>query len=340
MISTHQKFQALLFCVLLCTIGCQPKEENKFESQWPGTWRVWLGPEYWANPMQDWSLNRGRIECVASGGNRNVFLLTHELDSAAGDFKMSVDLGAANWETLSDSGWVGFKVGIRGEFKDYRDNAVRGEGFPAGITTDGRLFIGKIDEQTTPIDKELDFVNLSLEASTSAENYQLKLTVSDGDGNTLSTLEKSDIHPDWLAGGLALVCHSGKLPEVNGARNPVDYPDWGFIPGTARGGEVKFWFSEWELSGSKVRHYPERAWGPILFAQHTLSDKTLKMTAQLVPGGGDDGKEVALQTKTGEAWTTISTAAIDPAARTATFKIPDWDAQEDVAYRLSYSAWI
>ncbi|MGI9545098.1 MAG: alkaline phosphatase D family protein, partial [Cyclobacteriaceae bacterium] len=296
-------------------------------------------PEYWANPMQDWFLNRGRIECVASGGNRNVFLLTHELDSSAGDFRMNVDFGAASWETLADTGWVGFKVGIRGEFKDYRDNAVRGDGFPAGITTDGRLFIGEVDQQTIPIEKELDFVNLSLEATASSNNYLLKLSVSDGDGKLLSTIEKTDIHPDWLAGGLALVCHSGKLPEVNGARNPIDYPDWGFIPGTARGGDVKFWFSEWELSGSKVRHNPERAWGPILFAQHTLSDNTLKMTAQLVPGGGDEGKEVVFQTRTREGWATVAEAPVDPDARTATFKISDWDSKKDIDYRLSYSAW-
>ncbi len=45
------------------------------------TQRTWIGPEYWANPLQDWQLNNGRIECVQSGGDRNVFLLTHELTS-------------------------------------------------------------------------------------------------------------------------------------------------------------------------------------------------------------------------------------------------------------------
>src|SRR5688572_28826576 len=26
--------------------------------------RLWLGPEYWANPLQDWRIANGRIECT------------------------------------------------------------------------------------------------------------------------------------------------------------------------------------------------------------------------------------------------------------------------------------
>jgi hypothetical protein len=34
-------------------------------------------------------------------------------------------------------GWVGYRVGIRGAFDDYRDSAVRGAGLNRGITADG-----------------------------------------------------------------------------------------------------------------------------------------------------------------------------------------------------------
>ena len=40
--------------------------------------RAWLGPQYWANPLQDWRLIDGRIECCVSGGDRNVFWLTYD----------------------------------------------------------------------------------------------------------------------------------------------------------------------------------------------------------------------------------------------------------------------
>src|SRR6266404_5153308 len=65
-----------------------------FESQWNNTPdRVWLGAEYWANPLQDWRVAGGRIECVNAAPNRNVHLLTRQLSEQAGDLSMSVKLG-------------------------------------------------------------------------------------------------------------------------------------------------------------------------------------------------------------------------------------------------------
>ena len=57
---------------------------------------VWIGPDYWANPMEDWKLANGRIECVRTGPNRNVQLLTHQLGKQAGEFTMSVLIGRAD----------------------------------------------------------------------------------------------------------------------------------------------------------------------------------------------------------------------------------------------------
>ncbi len=47
--------------------------------------REWLGPDYWTNPLQDWKLANGRLECRVSGGDRNVFLLTKEVADRPGD---------------------------------------------------------------------------------------------------------------------------------------------------------------------------------------------------------------------------------------------------------------
>ena len=41
--------------------------------------RVWLGPDYWANPLQDWRKAGDRIECHVAGGDRNVFWLVKEI---------------------------------------------------------------------------------------------------------------------------------------------------------------------------------------------------------------------------------------------------------------------
>jgi hypothetical protein len=55
--------------------------------------RIWLGPEFWANPMEDWAIGNGRIECRSAAGNRNVHLLTHQLGPGSGGFFMSVLTG-------------------------------------------------------------------------------------------------------------------------------------------------------------------------------------------------------------------------------------------------------
>jgi len=41
--------------------------------------RVWIGPEYWANPMEDWRVAGGRLECTRAGANRNVHVLTRQM---------------------------------------------------------------------------------------------------------------------------------------------------------------------------------------------------------------------------------------------------------------------
>ena len=34
--------------------------------------RVWIGPGYWANPMEDWRVSNGEVECITPGPNRGV----------------------------------------------------------------------------------------------------------------------------------------------------------------------------------------------------------------------------------------------------------------------------
>ena len=171
----------LRFLLLLCTsailIQCNTTNHSAvFQSDWSTPTRVWIGSEYWANPMQDWQLNNGRMECITSGGDRNVFLLTHEMDSISGDLKTQVTIGSLE-ETLSE-GWVGFKIGVKGEFEDYRDSAVRGEGLSVGITDEGSLFIGSLNPEAPSIKLDQSSITLVLSAIPDDNtNYQIKLEV-------------------------------------------------------------------------------------------------------------------------------------------------------------------
>src|SRR4051812_33669953 len=81
--------------------------------------RVWLGPEFWANPLQDWRVANGRIECVNAAADRNVHLLTRQLGEKAGTFVATVRLGRVDGKLNAGKGSAGFRVGIQGPLKEY-----------------------------------------------------------------------------------------------------------------------------------------------------------------------------------------------------------------------------
>ena len=96
-----------------------------FASQWQKTPdRVWLGAGYWANPLQDWRVAGGRIECVNAAPNRNVHLLTRQIGEQPGDVSMTVRIGRVGGGKLGEGkGSAGFRIGIMGPLREYRNLA-------------------------------------------------------------------------------------------------------------------------------------------------------------------------------------------------------------------------
>ena len=208
--------------------------------------RVWLGPDYWANPLQDWRKSGDRIECHVAGGDRNVFWLSKEIAPNAKAFQMSVRLGELE-NNAQREGWVGFRIGMRGHFNDYRDTAVRGLGLECGVTADRRLFIGKIGNG--PVIPPLTDLTLVLEGT----GTRLRLFVDD------KSIEE-DVGAEWIGGGVALVCHSGEPPRSLPSRAEPKQASSG-KPNQQRGGEMRFWFRDWSLNGPSVVSHPERHGG-------------------------------------------------------------------------------
>lgn len=309
-----------------------------FASAWaPEAERIWLGPEYWANRLQDWRAANGRIECTTSGGDRNVHLLTRELGPGKGDLKMSVRLGRLGEGKLAP-GWAGFRVGIKAAaFDDYRSRVSRGAGLNAGITTDGQLFIFAPERAKQGNPLPLDALELRLEAQPKEAAYALTLSAHEPQTGAELARVSQDIMPEaTLVGGLALVCDhrpSLAVPPDKKAKGPRPKAGGRQAPG----GNVRFWFRDWRLSGSKLEAHDDRAFGPILWAQHTLSNGVLKMTAMMPPIGEKDAQTVRLQVKKGDEWATVAEAPIDKLARTATFRVANWDAAKDTPYRVAYT---
>jgi len=132
-------------------------------------------------------------------------------------------------------------------------------------------------------------------------------------GKPLADITLKNLDIGLLKGNVALVSHPG-----TGDR-------------TAR-----FWFRNWHLSGDKFALFEERNCGPLLSCQYTLSKKTLKLTAQLMPIGENDNYDVMLQVSHEGEWIDIASTKIIEPAFTATFKMENWNDTLNVAYRIKY----
>ena len=90
-----------ILSLIILSTGCNKTKRELISSLPTNNIRTWVGPEFWANPLQDWQLENGKIECVVSGGFRNIFLLTKEIGKQSGDFSISVR--AKNLNPKSDT---------------------------------------------------------------------------------------------------------------------------------------------------------------------------------------------------------------------------------------------
>jgi len=300
-------------------------DAREFRSAWPkGVERTWPGPEYWTNRLQDWRIRDGRLEGLIPAADRNVHLLTREIGSKPGSWTMRVRFGvSAEAKSVKQKNWAGFRIGARGEFGDYRDSAIYGKGLEAGLLSDGTLFIGNLEALESDMVRfalgKLFFqgVELALSAAPSGSGCQLTLTVFDpSTKGKAAALDYDGVPPETLAGNLALVANLPDLELVEDA--------------------PAVWFEDWSVAGEGVEAHEERAFGPVLFAQYTLSRGALKLTAQLPPVGAKDGKTVRLQIKKEAGWADAGEAPVDPDARTAVFRVDKWDGTREAPYRILY----
>jgi len=109
---------ASTLCLLSLTASCPfSGKAHIFRASWPeGVVRAWVGPEFWANRLQDWRVAQGRLECLESSSEkpmRTVHLLTRSLGEEKGDFRLKVLTGLleAEPEVIPEDAASGFLVG-------------------------------------------------------------------------------------------------------------------------------------------------------------------------------------------------------------------------------------
>lgn len=291
--------------------------------------RVWVGEAFWANRLQDWQINDGRLESVVTEGNlplRNVHCITAQLKPDPEDLNLSVRAGITDERDQVRAGALcGFLLGAGGSDLDYRaaslihHSSAPNAGLLIGVTGEGNLFYGKdaaVPERQggkrVPTPEILQSLTLHVEGAHRGEQYILKVTLRDTELQVHDTLSLAT-DPSILTGNIALVSHSG----------------FGEDP-------VNFWFNDLSIGGGKVAYQPDQSLGPILFSMYTLSDHTLKLSAQMMPMSDKDHNEVAFQVKENGQWKTLDQASFAYPSYNAIFKIENWDASGSQPYRIAY----
>ena len=284
--------------------------------------RTWIGPDFWANRLQDWSINNGRIETTQQAADkplRTLHLLTRRVGPQEGTLRMQVETGWLEAETMTEQAEVGFLIGA-GRTMDYRAAALihhspgPGAGIFAGMDRKGNLFIRNIGESPENIvflptnAAAINTATLSVDIASEPEGYKITIARFGSDGTTAEqTLELPNLTSQDIEGNVALVSSYDRA-----------------------------WFSDWVIEGNKFDSFPDRTAGPVLGTQYTLSRQTMKMTAQLMPIGDQDSQQATLEIMENGQWQPIATEPVVVPGYTATFRVTDWNDTQDIPYRVAY----
>jgi len=287
--------------------------------------RVWLGGEFWANPMEDWHVVDGAAECKSTGGHRSVHSLTQQITNPAGSFTMSVMLN--RFVKGQQDGGAGFRIGIRSEINEHRSNCFALRGVDAGIVGT-RLILGP---ETTPLVKATDMQGVELQLSGTPTDGQMILTLEAKSPETGANLGKLShtVPAESLLGNVALVSNFTASADRRPGRQQA-----------AAGSRYRF--SNWTMAGDAFTVSPQQRFGPLLWSMYSLSDSrteegfVMKLSALTGPMGASDSQVVELFVQRGGKWQSLGEAKLDPDAWVATFRIPKWDEKAATPYKLVY----
>lgn len=190
----------------------------RFRSSWHRSRdRIWLGPELWANPIQDWRVQSGRLECVNAESGRNVQMLTWSVGPDAFEFSAGVRLGLIDGTPLAEgAGSAGFHLGINGVLKDYRHSQIFGKGLSAGLTRTGGLFIGDGTQAARgAVDLSRPAVDLRLNVTPAGGAYDVLLSVLDPATNrVLGEMERLALPAAQLQVNVGLIANVERLRRL------------------------------------------------------------------------------------------------------------------------------
>ncbi|MDU0354999.1 alkaline phosphatase D family protein [Paraglaciecola aquimarina] len=299
---------------------------NPSRDKWHKTHdRVWLGGEYWANPMEDWRVVDGGAECLTRGGNRSIHSLTHQLTHLDQSFTMSVTL--ARLEKYQRDGGAGIRLGAKSELNEYRSNCFVQGGYDLGIKNN-ELILGN---NTAPLTSKIDNQEVTLVLTGAPQSGAMALALTAklaSSGKVIGQLSHL-VPASELSGNVALVSNFS-IHSVSQEKVPEDKLG------------ARYRFSNWTMQGEAFSVIEEQKFGPILWTMYTLSDSrndegfVMKLSAYTGPIGAQDNQQVELQVQRNNQWLSLGKQTINHDGWLATFRIANWNEKLDTPFRVIY----
>jgi len=289
-----------------------------------GVVRTWIGPWYWANRLQDWQLNTGRIESRGDLRCRTVSVLTREIVAGTAACTLRVRMG-----TLALApGFSGFLIGVGAGELDYRAAALA---YSASGTGGGLLCVYDTDGR----------VRFRDHTSESSQFAYTALGTPGTAGPARSTLEDVtltlEIIPATGAFDLLLTARATSTGAILSRAALLAVPEWrivgGFALASSRG---RHWFRDLMTGGAKIAEHPERRFGPILGTMFSVADDVMRLNAVVAPVGRADPQMVQLQYRLPGGWWYTAPALPLGSGYNAVFSVYGWDSSQQWEYRVLY----
>lgn len=312
-------------------LGLKPVEQIT-----TNTTRYWLGSSFWGNRLQDWQVNNGRIECLngqKSWEVRTVSILTRRLTEQTAPARIKVKLGQLEPNKQS---YAGLLLGVGQGGLDQKGCSLvqrssgTGGGIMAIIDQTGQLafkdFGANVDtlnyktlalssgKPTSKLTKAPIYLDCQI-IPNGTSHYDIHLTALDEKQKEISFALLPKIEASIVTGGISLLSSP---------------------PNGQSGG--RWWFSDIQTAGDKIKHLPEFALGPVIGCMYSLNQSVLKLSTQLMPIDLTKHKKVRLDYKRAgsQSWVAGPQSAIED-GYVGVFRIENWPHQYEFDYRVVFA---
>ncbi|MFC1483623.1 alkaline phosphatase D family protein [Candidatus Neomarinimicrobiota bacterium] len=326
---------------------------NLVEDWEPAKSRRWVGPNLWANRLQDWQVSEGRLECCLRDNNppmRTVHAITKEVEVERGtEFHLTVELDGTGSHLRASNAMTGLLIGAGNDWLDYRAAAIvqANSGLGGGLLCvvdhgQNRLtFRDNRDEQQGTVYPELSNI----------QYFKGETAIASSDGDLLVELLVKSTGRDQYT--LVLTGWSMQTGAFLGAAILEDRPSIdisGSIalaahPGSA-GFREAFGFDNFRCWGPMIRKRDDRKFGPIVGALYSFNQGVLRMTVQFMPVESPGNlldrfpkpllASLEIRSEGSKSWEVIDIARIAQPEYLAFFRIESWDATHDYDYRITF----